>query len=620
MVWGFADLHCHPMANLGFNGMIHGSVDGPIERALAPCDGTVHGKFTLGALGLMLMLEGTPPFVREYFRTAGGMTAAIALSIFGVRVPLVPPHVRFGHPNYGWPHHKTLAHQQMHINWIFRAFQGGLRLMVAHAVDNMLLSDIMNYDAISRGRQDRRFYSDVFSSRTGGISPALAQIEGMKRVVQNNNRFMGIATSPQEARSIINSGKLAVVLGIEVDNLVARNTNFNNFKAKINDLVSRGVRHFFPIHIPNNWFGGSAVYSAPNLGFDLFNTLNEYMTGQFWSIVDDDPDPDDNHPSKEVRFHLQAIQKRANLRTSRTLRPISRSQPIDLSHLPRDLQNFSTFLTEDVVRPEYTRLRRRGHINSQSLTEIGAKGIKHMMSRGLLIEIDHMSHRSADRTLSIAEGITLNSQVRGYPLVSGHTSFRELKEIPNETQLSRKQVERIRNLGGMVAPLVGPSFNRNWRRRVGSTPSGPEATSREWAQAYLYAVEMMGGQGVAIGSEFNGLLGKPAGRFRPYPTVADHSPIGYTPPRSYDPTYRIRPAPLANNPPLQISSVGQRQFDFNTEGLAHYGMLVDFLQDLKNIGLTAQDLSPLFRSAEDYIRMWEKCIMMSSSRDLDEAR
>jgi hypothetical protein len=31
------------------------------------------------------------------------------------------------------------------------------------------------------------------------------------------------------------------------------------------------------------------------------------------------------------------------------------------------------------------------------------------------------------------------------------------------------------------------------------------------------------------------------------------------------------------------------------------------LQDLRNNGLTAEDLAPLFRSAYDYVQMWDKC-------------
>jgi hypothetical protein len=62
-----------------------------------------------------------------------------------------------------------------------------------------------------------------------------------------------------------------------------------------------------------------------------------------------------------------------------------------------------------------------------------------------------------------------------------------------------------------------------------------------------------------------------------------------------------------NNPPLKRSTAGpRRDFDYNIDGMAHYGLLPDFLQDLRNIGLTQEDLAPLFRGAYDYIVMWEK--------------
>jgi hypothetical protein len=63
-----------------------------------------------------------------------------------------------------------------------------------------------------------------------------------------------------------------------------------------------------------------------------------------------------------------------------------------------------------------------------------------------------------------------------------------------------------------------------------------------------------------------------------------------------------------DNRPLTRSTAGERRdFDINLDGMAHYGMLPDFLQDLRNVGLTAEDLAPLFRSANDYVQMWEKC-------------
>jgi len=63
-----------------------------------------------------------------------------------------------------------------------------------------------------------------------------------------------------------------------------------------------------------------------------------------------------------------------------------------------------------------------------------------------------------------------------------------------------------------------------------------------------------------------------------------------------------------DNRPLVRSTAGpRRDFDINIDGMAHYGMLPDFLQDLRNIGLSADDLAPFFRSAYDYLQMWEKC-------------
>jgi hypothetical protein len=60
-----------------------------------------------------------------------------------------------------------------------------------------------------------------------------------------------------------------------------------------------------------------------------------------------------------------------------------------------------------------------------------------------------------------------------------------------------------------------------------------------------------------------------------------------------------------DNRPLVRSTAGpHRDFDINLDGIAHYGLL----PDLRNVGLAAADLAPLFRSAHDYIEMWEKCV------------
>ena len=58
---------------------------------------------------------------------------------------------------------------------------------------------------------------------------------------------------------------------------------------------------------------------------------------------------------------------------------------------------------------------------------------------------------------------------------------------------------------------------------------------------------------------------------------------------------------------LSRSTAGRRDFDFNLDGMAHYGLFPDLIQDMRNVGVTAEELATLYRSAEDYIRTWERC-------------
>jgi hypothetical protein len=52
--------------------------------------------------------------------------------------------------------------------------------------------------------------------------------------------------------------------------------------------------------------------------------------------------------------------------------------------------------------------------------------------------------------------------------------------------------------------------------------------------------------------------------------------------------------------------LGNRVVDFNTEGLAEIGLLPELIEDARRTGATDADLEPLFRSAEGYLRMWER--------------
>ena len=45
----------------------------------------------------------------------------------------------------------------------------------------------------------------------------------------------------------------------------------------------------------------------------------------------------------------------------------------------------------------------------------------------------------------------------------------------------------------------------------------------------------------------------------------------------------------------------------------HIGLMPELIQDARNGGATDADLEPLFRSAEGYLRMWERAEMRGAS-------
>ena len=62
-----------------------------------------------------------------------------------------------------------------------------------------------------------------------------------------------------------------------------------------------------------------------------------------------------------------------------------------------------------------------------------------------------------------------------------------------------------------------------------------------------------------------------------------------------------------------VPSIAGRLFEYNCDGLAHYGTLPDFFQDSKNSSVAAGAFQPLMRSAEDAIEIWEKSCRLAAA-------
>lgn len=146
------------------------------------------------------------------------------------------------------------------------------------------------------------------------------------------------------------------------------------------------------------------------------------------------------------------------------------------------------------------------------------------------------------------------------------------------------------NPDGKNGPFDSPdNWNVDELKVMASVAGGDPIGS--WLNEYKDALELMKGRGMAIGTDING--------FAPQvPFSADTIAYPLTAAQRFG-------KPTA--PALPRSQMGPRQFDFKKDGIAHYGMLADFMQAVSQKPNSNGAMTALFRSANDVVEMWEKC-------------
>ncbi len=515
---GFVDMHTHPVSQLGFGEQLFfGDNDGPINIALGSCN-CVH-NFSLNPFEFCSSQNLYRNQMVDSVDDANGISPAHA-------------KVSPGYPNFTeWPKHNSILHQQMWIDWIRRAKDGGLRVMVALAVNNQTMAD---------------------AAETGGVNDDLAsmnkQLVRMKDLFARHSDFLEIAYTSADLRRIVNSGKLAIVLGIEMDNIGNfydpadhKGATFNpnptdaDVKAELDRLFAFGVRYIFPIHITNNAFGGTALYSSD------FGIANKYNTGSTFV-------PEEVDSSGGITFQLEHPFRQLRQSVLGNLFMAITGPILPPSIMPDYAPNYPNYAPAGV---------NKGHRNSEGLTPRGGMAISYMMKKGMLIDIDHMSERSATAALTMAT-------LYNYPLNSGHDGFRSIPDaskLANENGRTDLQVQQIYSLGGMMG-------------------LGHGGSSTTFLKNYRYGLALSGNQPLAIGTDVNG--------FFPLPGV---------------------PLPLESisyGGALTRSMTGNKLWDFNIDGMAHYGLFPEFIASMERVGMTAAEKATFFSSAERFAQMWEK--------------
>ncbi|MFE0101625.1 discoidin domain-containing protein [Streptomyces sp. NPDC059009] len=200
--------------------------------------------------------------------------------------------------------------------------------------------------------------------------------------------------------------------------------------------------------------------------------------------------------------------------------------------------------------------------NVRGLTDLGAYAVRGMMKRSMMLELDHMSVKAADQAFDILES-------ESYP-----------GAISSHSWMDAGWTERLYKLGGFAASYMSAS-------------EGFSAEAKEKAP-----LRAKYGVGLGYGTDMNGVGGWPAPRGGNTP-----NPVKY-PFRSTD-----------GGSVIDKQTTGERTWDFNTDGGAHYGMVPDWIEDIRIVG-GQKVVDDLFSGAESYLRTWGKAEKYKSGENL----
>ncbi|MCW3048608.1 MAG: hypothetical protein JWO74_2892 [Solirubrobacterales bacterium] len=277
------------------------------------------------------------------------------------------PHDTSGYPKLTEWKTTNLTYEGTYWRWIQRAWLGGLRLMVMSINENRILCELQanretNCDemtTVRRGFQALHQLQDYVDAQAGGPGKG----------------FFQIVTDPYEARRVINEGRMAVVLEIEVSEPFGC-TGWDHptcdqaqVDRGIDEMHRLGVRSMLLLNKFDNPLAGVRFDSGP-VGV-VINGGNRESAGSYWSAQTCTGPFADN--------------------------TIFTGEPQSSALLDSVL---GTAGVPSGAAPAYPPAP---HCNTRGLTALGRHVIERMMDLHMIVNPDHMSQAGVDQTLSLLE-------------------------------------------------------------------------------------------------------------------------------------------------------------------------------------------------------------------------
>ena len=505
--------------------------------------------------------------------------------VWGLAVDGKAGHDTSGYPDFNyWPTAYTTGHQQTYYKWLERAYLSGQRVFVNMCVNNRILGEITNIlppykngttdDMLAAKKEIAEAYKtqDYIDAQCGG----------------KGKGWFRICTSPKQAREVIADGKMAVFLGMELDQVFGVTEDYiGQYKAgtitkaqcegalekvdkQLDEYYKLGIRSFFPIHAVDNGFGGCQLYQG-----EIFSILNLLATGGFY-------EPEDS-PNQRVYY----------------------------KQLSNELKRQSN-----------------GDGNSKGLTETGEWLIHKMIEKKYIIEIDHMSDKSFNKVLDIC-------WEEKYPgLIASHTRILDMFQPEDEAweQIDIPRMIKLYQLGGFVSMMMIETVNgqqicvSDYLQQMidlSAKNKGKAATYTTYDNA---AYQRYGGpyqvpttwyntnsdpsddliMAIGLASDVNGACMLPnfdensGGNVQGMYDEVNYKDGSFT--TLYPGVYNS----VVKNVRFNKQKSGNRTFNVNgARGVAHYGLVPDMLKRLESRP-DRVNIDATFHSAEGYLRMLER--------------
>jgi len=554
-------------------------------------------------------------------------------------------HDTTGWPTFpDWPARDMLTHEAIYWKWIERAWQAGLRLAVNDVVDNETLCELQRNVSGTPGAD-----CNSMNNATDQVGTMYAMQDYIDAQYGGRGEgFFQIVLDPAQARSEIEKGNLAVVLGIEISNLLNCKVTYNPLRTQepfeetgdplaggntygctmeegqpnsittqLQRLHDLGIRQVISIHEFDNAFGGNGIF------LDLLNVGNRENSGGIPSgdlaaitdllesgAVDSisngaTPDSDDLIDLGMVGGAALA-DALANLEDG-VETPTGEFWTTYNCPVEQETEGFSGYLWEDSGGEDLSALSPPGCVytgqggrpggttpcypqanqcNARWMTPIGLYMYAKLMEMGFIFDFDHMELEMKTQALELTE-----AQPKAYPIVSTHGTF---GGITNE------QAQRVLRNGGYLYPSIGSS--RGFREDMAETLQvyDQAVADLDPADRPLFAF--------GYGTDTNGLSAQSA------PRGGDiEKPVQYPYTLFAGPLFDQMPefdnvAGVTFEQPRTTGPNGNgRTWHEDIDGNAHYGMLSGVVEEIRLEG-TAEEMRHLFNSAEAYLRTWERTV------------